>query len=116
MFHEIADPPHEAALPESDVISFGGLTLHRSERSISCHGRQQLLSPKELALLETLMQGRGRMYTRAALFELLYGDCSDRSEKVIEVLMSTLRSKLGKLGADELIETRRGYGYIIPLI
>jgi len=30
------------------------------------------------------------------------------------VLMSTLRAKLAKVGANELIETRRNMGYIIP--
>jgi two-component system copper resistance phosphate regulon response regulator CusR len=32
---------------------------------------------------------------------------------VIEVLMSMLRTKLAKAGAEGLIETRRGFGYVL---
>jgi two-component system copper resistance phosphate regulon response regulator CusR len=32
---------------------------------------------------------------------------------VIEVLMSTLRAKLSRAGMTDLIETRRGFGYVI---
>lgn len=71
------------------------------------------LSPKEYALLELLLRERGRVFTRGALFERLYSGHSAASDKVIEVLMSTLRSKLARGGIDEIITTRRGYGYVI---
>jgi DNA-binding response OmpR family regulator len=32
---------------------------------------------------------------------------------VIEVLMSTLRNKLAKVDLPDLIETRRGFGYVV---
>lgn len=51
--------------------------------------------------------------TRAALFESLYDARSDASDKVIEVLVSTLRAKLARAGLSELIETRRGFGYLV---
>lgn len=110
---------HDNLLPadqaESDALTVGGLTLRCSDRAVYFHGRSAQLSPKELALLELLMAHRGKVYTRAALFEQLYGASSERSDKVIEVVMSTLRTKLALLGAVDLIETRRGYGYIVPL-
>jgi DNA-binding response OmpR family regulator len=71
------------------------------------------LSPKEYALLEMLMIHRGRVLSRTALFEGLYDARSEASDKVIEVLISTLRSKLGQAGVDHLIETRRGFGYVV---
>lgn len=114
MFHEVAevlpDTPHAA----SDVLCVGALTLRVGERTVECKGRSAQLSPKEVALLEMLMHNRGHVYTRGALFEQLYGRDSERSDKVIEVVMSTLRSKLTSIGANELIETRRGYGYVVP--
>ena len=39
---------------------------------------------------------------------------SDASDKVIEALMSTLRTKLAQAGIPDLIETRRGFGYVVP--
>lgn len=53
------------------------------------------------------------MFTRTALFEHLYDARSRSSDKVIEVLLSTLRAKLAKAGVNDLIETRRGCGYVV---
>lgn len=71
------------------------------------------LSPKEYALLELLLGQRGRVLSRAALFEGLYDARSEASDKVIEVLVSTLRAKLAQAGIENLIETRRGFGYVV---
>lgn len=71
------------------------------------------LSPKEYALLELLLAQRGRVLSRAALFEGLYDARSEASDKVIEVLLSTLRAKLAQAGVENLIETRRGFGYVV---
>ncbi len=71
------------------------------------------LSPKEYALLEMLLAHRDRVLSRTALFEGLYDARSVASDKVIEVLVSTLRSKLAQAGIEQLIETRRGFGYVV---
>lgn len=71
------------------------------------------LSPKEFALLECLLRERSRVLSRAQLFERVYSGQSESSDKVIEVLMSTLRAKLAGHGAGELIQTRRGFGYVV---
>ena len=84
------------------------------QHSVRCKGKLLQLTPKEFALLECLLRNQGRMMTRDTLFLRLYGEHSAASNKVVEVLMSTLRSKLVPAGADDLIETRRGFGYIIP--
>ena len=95
-------------------ICIGEVSLDSERRLVRCKGQPMALSPKEFELLECLMRHRGRMLTRTALYAQLYAGHPDASEKVIEVLMSTLRSKLSRLGASELIETRRGLGYVIP--
>lgn len=71
------------------------------------------LSPKEFALLELLLRRRGQVLSRTQIFERLYDSTSSSSDKAVEVIMSTLRSKLGNAGAGDLIRTRRGFGYAI---
>lgn len=115
MFGESQEHMVSADSTEAEGITVAGLTLRCSDRTVYHRGRAAQLSPKEWALLELLLAHRGKVYTRAALFEQLYGAGSERSDKVIEVVMSTLRTKLAQLGADDLIETRRGYGYVVPL-
>lgn len=97
----------------SPRLSAGGLTVDTGTCLVS--GPQGLiaLSPKEYALLELLLRERGRVHTRTGLFERLYAGSSTASDKVIEVLISTLRGKLAGAGVDGLIETRRGFGYVV---
>jgi two-component system copper resistance phosphate regulon response regulator CusR len=71
------------------------------------------LTPKEYALLELLVRRKGHVLSRATIFEQLYESDSTASDTVIEVLMSTLRAKLSRAGLPDLIETRRGFGYVI---
>lgn len=72
------------------------------------------LTPKEYGLLDLLLRRRGVTLSRPQIFEHLYDSRSDASDKVVEVIVSTLRTKLAQCGLDELIVTRRGFGYILP--
>ncbi|HRN61338.1 MAG TPA: response regulator transcription factor [Luteimonas sp.] len=93
------------------TIEHRGLRLDTARRTASGPGGAIDLGPKEYALLEVLVQHPGRVHSRAQLFEQLYSADSAASDKVIEVLMSTLRTKLARGGLEDLIETRRGFGY-----
>lgn len=98
----------------SSRLTCGELTLDTNARVASSRGAPLPLTPKEYALLETLLRHRGHSFTRAALFERLYDGLSDASDRVIEVVVSTLRTKLDQAGLPALIETRRGFGYRVP--
>lgn len=98
----------------SGKLLCGDLILDTNARVAAARGAPLPLTPKEYALLETLLRHRGRSFTRAALFERLYDGLSDASDRVIEVVVSTLRTKLDRAGLPALIETRRGFGYRVP--
>ena len=98
----------------SSQLTCGDLTLDTQARVATLRGTALPLTPKEYALLETLLRHRGRSFTRAALFERLYDGLSEASDRVIEVILSTLRTKLDAAGLPTLIETRRGFGYRVP--
>jgi two-component system copper resistance phosphate regulon response regulator CusR len=98
----------------SGVLAHGELSLDTNGRVVTVRGMPLPLSPKEYALLETLLRHRGKSFTRVALFERLYDGLSDASDRVVEVIVSTLRTKLASAGIHALIETRRGFGYRVP--
>jgi two-component system copper resistance phosphate regulon response regulator CusR len=98
----------------SGVLTHGELTLDTNARLARVRGSPLPLSPKEYALLETLLRHRGKNFTRVALFAQLYDGLSDASDGVVAVIVSTLRTKLASAGIDGLIETRRGFGYRVP--
>ncbi|KGI76681.1 response regulator transcription factor [Oleiagrimonas soli] len=95
------------------VLQLGAVEIHPRARQVRVDGEALALTPKEYALLETLSAERGRVMTRTALFERLYDARSESSDKVIEVLVSTLRGKLARAGVKDLVQTRRGYGYVV---
>jgi len=103
-------PVHEA----SPVLEAGALRIDTATRLAKVEGNVLPLTPKEYALLELLLRRRGHVLSRAAIFEQLYESDSDASDSVIEALMSTLRSKLTRAGVNQLIQTRRGFGYVVP--
>jgi len=91
----------------------GDLEVDTSIRLAKAHGEPLALSPKEYALLEALVRERGRVHSRQSLFERIYDSKSEASDRVVEVLISTLRAKLVRAGLKDIIETRRGYGYLV---
>ena len=102
--------------PQRDVpvLRLGALEVDPRSRTAKSGGRDLGLTPKEYALLELLLRRRGTTLSRAQIFEHLYDSSSDASDKVVEVIVSTLRTKLGQQGLDDVILTRRGFGYVVP--
>jgi two-component system OmpR family response regulator len=59
------------------------------------------------------MRNAGRVVTRTMLLEHVWEFHFDPKTKIVETHISRLRSKLNKSGAEELIHTVRGSGYVI---
>ena len=97
----------------SPEITHGRVRLDIAARLARVDDTVLALTPKEYALLELLLRRRGHLWSRAAIFEQIYESDSTASDTVIEVLMSTLRNKLAKEDLQDLIETRRGFGYVV---
>ena len=91
------------------VITLGSVEIETAARTVTRDGQPVELSAKEYALLELLALHRGRLVTRTMIYEHIYGEEDDTLSNVVDVYVSNLRRKLGS----ELIETRRGQGYII---
>jgi len=102
-----------SASDASPELECGKLRLDTTARVARVGDDALALTPKEYALLELLARRRGHVLSRAVIFEQLYDSDSNASDTVIEVLMSTLRAKLARAGLPELIETRRGFGYVV---
>jgi DNA-binding response OmpR family regulator len=94
------------------ILAAGELELDPRSRVARWQGRNLELTPKEFALLELLLRHRGRVFSRTQIFDRLYDGGSHVSDKVVEVIVSTLRTKLAQAGIGDLIRTRRGFGYV----
>jgi len=69
------------------------------------------LSPQEYRLVAYLMQHAGRVVSQLELTEQLYAQDFERESNAVEVLIGRVRRKLGS----GLIQTRRGFGYLIEV-
>lgn len=99
-----------AAGQAAPVLSAGSLSLDTRQMRISLRGIPIPLSPLEYRLLAFLMHHAGRVVAPTELAEHLYDSGNDRDPNAIEVIVARLRRKLGS----GVIETRRGFGYLIP--
>lgn len=93
----------------SPVITIGALSLDTLQMRVSLDGQAVHLSPQEYRLVSYLMQHAGRVVSQRELTEQLYAQDFERESNAIEVMVGRVRKKLG----NNLIETRRGFGYII---
>lgn len=94
----------------SSVISVGDVTLDERQMKVSVRGVPIALSPLEYRVVAYLLIRHGRVVSQAELDENVYGHGEDHGSNALEVLMGRVRRKLGV----DLIETRRGFGYIVP--
>ena len=92
------------------VMTAGQLSLDTRQMRILLRGTPIALSPLEYRLLAFLMHHAGRVVPPTELAEHLYDSGNDRDPNAIEVIVARLRRKIGS----ETIETRRGFGYLIP--
>ncbi len=71
------------------------------------------LSPREFALLETLIRHKGQVLSRDQLLRRVWGPDADPSGNVVDLYVHYLRKKLESDSSEtpSLIRTVRGYGY-----
>lgn len=106
----LARRPAEA---QSTVLERGPLRLDPHAHRAWVHDKALELTPREFALLELLLRQRGRVLSRASIFEQISNSHTEASDRGIEVVVFNLRHKLAEAGCDGVIETRRGAGYYI---
>ena len=98
------------ATAASDVGSV--LLLDEAAQRIRCGGEPLALTRYEYGLLATLLKRPQRIFSRAELMDLVWGDAPDTSERTVDAHIKLLRAKLRACGLEaELIQTHRNMGY-----
>jgi DNA-binding response OmpR family regulator len=94
----------------SSVMAAGDIALDERQMKVSVRGVPITLSPLEYRLVAYLFRHRGRVISQQELDENVYGHGEEHDSNALEVLIGRVRRKLGAA----FIETRRGFGYIVP--
>jgi len=87
----------------------GRVVIDTTCARVTLDGQLVSLTALEYRTLHYLMQRQGEVVSKTELTEHIYGQDFDRDSNVIEVLINRLRTKL----CPDMIETRRGLGYLI---
>ena len=91
------------------VIKVGDVELDTRQMRLTVRGVPVSFSPQEYRLVSYLMTNKGRVVPQQELAEHLQSVHFERESNAVEVLVGRVRRKL----PTALVQTRRGFGYII---
>lgn len=97
-------------------LSVGNLVVDSMERVISVGERMETFPPKEFLLVRTLIQEKGRIWSKSDLLGCVWGQSAALETNVVESTIANLRRKLSDLGAKVQIKNTRHAGYWIDAI
>lgn len=98
---------------ESQVLSAGALSMDVERHQVTVQGREVELTKKEFDLLRHLLENKGRVLSREALLDSVWGFDFVGETNSVDVYIRFLRSKIDETFDLKLIQTVRGVGYVI---
>jgi DNA-binding response OmpR family regulator len=106
-----ASAPRQEAR-EDVAIDADGLRIDPAKRAVVVRGEQVQLTYVEFELLRTLASAPGRVFSRQALLEAVWGDSAYREPRTIDVHVRHLREKIElDPSQPKYLFTVRGAGY-----
>lgn len=97
----------------NDKIDVKDFILNTSNNAIEKDGKVIELTKNEYKILKYLVQNRGKIVSREDIMECLWESESFIDDNTLTVNITRLRNKLEELELKELLETKRGQGYIL---
>ena len=97
----------------SHILEYKGMKINLSKGTIDYDNQTVILTKNEIQIFSYLLERRGTVVTRDELMNYLWNTEAFIDDNTLTVNMARLRKKLEDLGFKDVIETRRGWGYII---
>jgi two-component system phosphate regulon response regulator PhoB len=94
-----------------EQVSIEGLVLNPATREVTGNQKTLRMGPTEFELLHFFMTHTDRVYPRAQILDLVWGDHVFLEERTVDVHIRRLREALTPSGHEDLVETVRGAGY-----
>lgn len=94
-------------------LKISDLELDTNTLEVKRGGKQVRLTPQEYKLLEYLMNNKGRILTRDMILNRIWPSSYDIETRVVDVYMGYLRKKIDGTAKKKLIQSARGFGYMI---
>lgn len=98
----------------NNILNYKNLQLNLSNAKITCNNKEAELTKNEVKILSYLMNHQGQIVSRDLLMEYLWSTDYFVDDSTLTVNITRLRKKLEEIDIENVIETRRGLGYIMP--
>lgn len=98
----------------SSILTYEDFQLNLSNATITYNEKEIELTKNEVKILSYLINHKGEIVSRELLMEYLWSTDYFVDDSTLTVNITRLRKKLEEIGIENVIETRRGLGYIMP--
>ncbi|MFG1299793.1 response regulator transcription factor [Xanthobacter sp. V3C-3] len=95
------------------ILRLGNLDFDTVAHEVRVSGRLLHVPPRERDLLERLMRRAGHVVSKTSLEEAMYALSSEVTPNALEAAVSRLRRRLAAVGADVILHTTHGIGYML---
>ncbi len=97
----------------NEKIDAKDFVLNTAKSTIEKEGISVELTKNEYKILKCFVQNRDKIVSREEIIECLWEDESFIDDNTLTVNITRLRNKLEEVNLKELLETKRGQGYIL---
>ena len=98
---------------QDNNLTFGDLTLNRSNYELSAGKGSIRLANKEFQMMEMMMANPGQVIPTDRFMDKVWGYESEAELNVVWVYVSYLRKKLTSIGSSAQIKAHRNLGYAL---
>lgn len=98
---------------DQNKIDLGNFILNLSKSSIEKNGKEIELTKNEFKIIYYLAQNRGKIVSREELMNYLWDSEMFVDDNTLTVNITRIRNKLEEINLKDILETRRGQGYIL---
>ena len=96
-----------------DILEYKDIKVNLANGTVTYNNKTIEITKNELKILSYLMKNKGKIVPREKLMNYLW-DCEMFiDDNTLSVNVTRIRKKLEEIGVKDVIETRRGLGYII---
>lgn len=98
---------------EMNLLEYEGIILDLKAMTVHYQGESQTLSKNEFQILRVLFEQSRSVVTRDTLMQELWNSEVFIDDNTLSVNVARLRKRLGEMGLEGLILTKKGVGYML---
>lgn len=96
-----------------EIYEYNGLRYNLSTSEMEYEGNKSDLTKNESRILYTLIKNKGKIVYRSELMKYLWQNDEFVDDNTLTVNINRLRKKMEEIGANNMLTTKRGQGYIL---